>query len=110
MFTLFVRRHFDLIQLALTQFRPDRMKLIVRDFGCLISADQLELLLQILINIHFAMVFFLIFSTLLFRSRVYFPNNPNNGYFSLEKREVEIEKKKLLRLMNKMGMLSGSAI
>lgn len=58
MFTLFVRRHFDLNQLALTQFRPDQMKLIVRDFGCLISADQLELLLQILINIHFGMAFF----------------------------------------------------
>lgn len=58
MFTLFGRRHFVLNQLALTQFRPDQMKLIVRDFGCLISADQLELLLQILINIHFGMVFF----------------------------------------------------
>lgn len=111
MFALFVRRHFVLNQLALTQFRPDQMKLIVRDFGCLISADQLELLLQILINIHFGMVLFFIFSTLLFRSRVHFPNNPNNEYFSLEKREVEKEKKKkLLRLMNKMGMLSGSAI
>lgn len=86
MFTLFVRRHFDLIQLALTQFRPDRMKLIVRDFGCLISADQLELLLQILINIHFAMVFFLLFSRHFYFDHVFtFQTTRTMNIFRLKK-------------------------